>query len=320
MNRIGHLRLRYTVAILSCGLSLGARTELAWSSPRPAPIPSAVTTCATCNSLATLQAAALAYFNQWHDKTPPGYPVVGQSIVPEIMGDNEDTILDLLTGTKVTVISGTYPIAADFHFTTSTLGHTITWNAVPISATDDTGTRGFDNLIMARASRMPPINIPSNLTPSEEPELISAYVQSVVIAAGAPTMNFWHGLTNFGQFVSLTLVDLQNGKSYQVYVGDTITVKYADGSTEKFQYLGPQGGSVQWSRVPGSLRDPSGKDPTRPVTQTPVTGAGTSVSWSFDSSGNDGSTIVFYPGSGSSPAGFITIEELPDTTTYGDWD
>jgi hypothetical protein len=144
-------------------------------------------------------------------------------------------------------------------------------------------------------------------------------MQSVVTAVGAPATNFWHGLTNFGQFVSMTLVDQQNGKTYQVYVGDTITVQYSDGSTEKFQYLGPAP-SVMWKRVPGSLRDASGKDPTTSQTQTPATGSGASVSWSFDSSGNDGSTIVFYPGTGSTPAGIVTIEELPDSTTYGDYD
>ncbi len=80
---------------------------------------------------------------------------------------------------------------------------------------------------------------------------------------------------NFGQFVSYQ-VQLGGG-TYKVYVGDTITIQYANGQTVKVIFQGPQT-TIPWKRQEGSLRNADGSDPAHP---TPTTSTATYGMQSF---------------------------------------
>jgi len=112
---------------------------------------------------------------------------------------------------------------------------------------------------------MPPINIPSNLPHTEPDELIIAYLQAQLthsIPAQIDT-EFWHGILNQGQFVRARLNNAQTGQSHWIYVGDSITVQYSNGYTEKFKLVNVVS-QVAWQRIENSLRDQNGRNPSDP--------------------------------------------------------
>lgn len=90
-----------------------------------------------------------------------------------------------------------------------------------------------------------------------------------------------------------------------MYIGDTITVKYSDGSTEKFQFLGPYS-TIMWSRVQGSYRDPSGADPTKPATVGTPSANGSQINFPYSNA-----RISVIPGMGSdSVTGIVSVGEI----------
>jgi len=135
----------------------------------------------------------------------------------------------------------------------------------------------LDNSIFARATKFAPIHAP-DLTYNEEDEIILQYIETQLTETGGTGLSIWHGLTNFPQIVWYIMVDLQTGQSFQVYVGDTITIQYANGYSEQWQFLGPEAGSIQWKRVENTLML-KGKPVTPPSTKpaASIPGAGSLV-------------------------------------------
>ncbi|HEX4242345.1 MAG TPA: hypothetical protein VHZ53_13115 [Steroidobacteraceae bacterium] len=102
---------------------------------------------------------------------------------------------------------------------------------------------------------------------------------------------------NLGQFVSVQMIDNQTGKTFTTWVGDVITVRYPDGSTEKFEYLGPGAGTLMFKRVPNSYRKKDGSKPNVSDTTSPPA---------------PGAAIVF--NGGPSTAGSIDLTPYLDDT------
>jgi hypothetical protein len=118
---------------------------------------------------------------------------------------------------------------------------------------DNAAAAALDNQIYARAAKIPPISVPQHLPYNEVEATIAAYLATQVVSTGQIGIDVWHGITNFPLVVWVTVVDMQTGNAYKLFVGDTITVNYPDGYSEKWQFLGPAAGSIQWRRVPNTL-------------------------------------------------------------------
>jgi hypothetical protein len=153
---------------------------------------------------------------------------------------------------------------------------------------------------------MPRPILPGSHTSYDAPEQVAAAIQNILVTSGGVGMDFWHGLTNFGQFAYQYVLDLQNGIQYKVFLNDDITFQYSDGWTEKWQFLGTVGGSVQWQEVPNSLKDPNGNPPSSSGSPPPPTTSNTTP----QSGGGEGIQDPIY--------GLITMDPLlPDIIYNG---
>lgn len=208
-------------------------------------IPTAVVTCATCASLSDLENYALGYFEQSNS------PI----------------------GTVMLVSSLSQPISAVVKYMQVGSGKGGGVGIHPITV-DEAGTITLDGGIYARATKIPPVNLP-DIAYNDEPDDIVGQIQDVLIANGTGGTDAWHGLTNYPQFGYYNVVDTQTGQTYKVYTGDTITVQLAGGYSEQFKFLGVHQGTLQWQAVPNTLML-NGKPVTQPsnTSGTPVTGAG----------------------------------------------
>jgi hypothetical protein len=248
------------------------------------PVPSVTLTCETCSSLSQLATVAQNYFQTHRMVIPPGYNTA-QRLLPCYWsrwnpgtGEPVEAFFDNCTVAAVT--SKQHPITGYFEFA-SLIDNVASVNALTPS---DLMARDLDNRIVARASAMPPVTLPPGITPSDEYEavILPAIINQVQILTPNGQVEFWHGLVNFGQFVSVNVA--MGGKTYKVYVNDTITVQFANGQTVKVQLLNPLS-SIPWILVDGSLRNADGTDPNRPrpTTSTAPYGA---QSFTYTYSGN----------------------------------
>jgi hypothetical protein len=239
---------------LRCTRKLSATILLLFSGPMmttttvaSTPAIIAVWSCNPCSSLSDLQTAAqqTALKQQWSN----------------------------YNGALILMTSLNEPISAYFQLTvtwqTAWGTRIATYTATPITPTN-IAAGALDNSIFARAAAVPAIIIPPSLPYNETDELISGNIASQLLPNGQFGTNYWHGITNFPQVVWYKLVD-SAGNIYQVYVGDTITVKYGDsGYSEQWQFFGPNvGGSIEWQRVPNTLML-NGK-PVNPPSNKPAT-------------------------------------------------
>jgi hypothetical protein len=160
-------------------------------------------------------------------------------------------------------------------------GNGCLWGQITASNAD---AAALDNSTFARAAKLAPLSTPSTMPYTETDEIISKYIQSQIAGSGPTGINYWHALFGFPKVVWYTMVDAQSGQTQDIYVGDTITVTYPNGYSERWQFLGLEAGSIQWKRVPNTLMK-NGKPVNPPSTTsgTPAPGAGTL-------SGNDGYT------------------------------
>jgi len=204
------------------------------------PVQTSAISCSTCASLADLQAAASGYFLNNYFET--GVYQIG----------------------AIVLVSGvTNPISAFFseqwgsscipYFGCGT--HLV---AVAITP-DNAHTALLDNQLFSRALGLPTVKMPPTLPSNETDELISLQIQATIPISGPLGFNFWHGLLNYPQFQYYKVLDTRTGLTTNVYVGDSITVTYSNGDTEQWQFRGPLPiATVQWTRVPGTLRDAAG--------------------------------------------------------------
>ena len=215
--------------------------------------------------------------------------------------------------TVAVVTSKQYPLTAYFEFSA------LVDNNASVSAMtpSDLMARELDNRIVARASAMPTVTIPAGIGNGSEWEgTIMLAIQAQITVLPGHTVSLWHGLVNFGQFVSYNVV--LGGQTYKLYVGDTITIQYANGQTVKVTFQGPQT-TIPWKRVDETLRNADGTDPNNP---TPTTSTATygvqSFAYTYEGSTFNVSYVpVVYnaPASRIDRQGVITITTI--TTVNG---
>jgi hypothetical protein len=320
-NTVSHSGYRRNVnTLLTLGLMLVAICY-SGGSRAASTIPVAVFPCSTCNNQATLQAAALAYFKQWVNLTPPGY--VGTVSIPSnascTVGSRPPA-----NATVVIVISSVAPLSGSYHACLLTVFNNTKILAVTMGVTNDAQAIAADNALFARSSKVGLIRLPSNLplmNASDPIELTGAWLQTVGLAQyGASYSSLWHGLLtlNLPAVLQGTFINLTDGTKFTLWSGDTVQVTDVNGYTAKFQWN--PGASPTWQFVSGSIRDPHGK----PVPNTarnnpdnnpePVAG-GTKQPV--------GVVIISYPGGppvdvttwygNPTPTGIITIGTAPET-------
>jgi hypothetical protein len=257
-----------------------------------------------------------AYFNQWKMRTPTGYPT-GKFVRPRyFMRWRPDGQLDEFwydNCTIAVVASKQYPLTSFFELDAVMDGAVYLNQMTP----SDAAARDLDGRITARAAAMPPIELPPDFSPSDPVEdYIQAINSALVMQPGLPERDLWHGLTNIGQVYKYKFINVQDGKTYWIYLNDTITVKFANGYTLRLKFLDPNG-SLRYQEVEGSLRDENGRDPNNPA---PNTGSLPSNAQSFVYSyGGNTITISYVPVTYSVPAsrlnreGIVTIIQIQGT-------
>lgn len=264
------------------------------------PAPMVTLSCSTCSTFASLKSTAQTYFASHNGAAAPGFPVI-----PSPLGNITYVIRSGIT--KAIVVSQAYALSANF---------TLAATPTPISTTTDIGAYNFDGVAFARAPKLPPIYLPPGITTGETDENIIQVVQTILVPNGGTGISWLNMLMNLGQVVYYKLTDTQTGLSYQVFVGDTITVRYADGSTEKFQFLGPEAGTVMFKRVPDSYRNKDGSKPTVPNSTSP---AASGASISVIGGGGD-SELVLPIVDTSLPRGQVTVGDPIDPATANEVD
>lgn len=237
---------------------------LALSSPTTADsaTPIAVSTCDPCTSLSDLQSATqqTALKQQWA---------------------NYNNAIVLMTSLNA-------PISAFFRLTvsyTTAWGTRIaTYTATPIT-TDNMAAGALDNQIFARALKFAPLISPPNIAYNSSGINITDWIQTQLLYNFDTGIDPWHMLPGFASSVYFQLRDVQTGQVEDVFFGDTITINFPNGYSEKFKFLGI-GPSIEWQAVPGTLMH-NGQPVNPPTTQSGVSIPGAS---------DLGNTNVYNPG------------------------
>jgi hypothetical protein len=99
---------------------------------------------------------------------------------------------------------------------------------------------------------------------------VIAYIQTVLVPHGTVKFGVWHFIAEAGSALYWEVTDVRTGKDFDVFVGDTITVTFSDGSSVQVKFLGAQQASLRWEIVPGSERGADGKPLAGSTYTTPV--------------------------------------------------
>jgi hypothetical protein len=234
--------------------------------------------CPGCNSFNALWVRAEQYLNEWRHRTPPGHPE-GNYVRPgwQTRWDawqGELVMEGSWQATSALVVSDAYPLSAIIRFDELRDGQPITR---PVEAGNNLGSRDLDNRIFARSTKLDPIELSPGLTPADGSEGISPEISKVLMPQAIPAkLDFWHALTHLRELQLIKFAFQVNrpghpghGQQIWIFVGDTITVKYSNGYTEKWKLVN-LASSIAWQRVEGTLRDANGNDPARPIAQVPA--------------------------------------------------
>lgn len=223
----------------------------------------------------------------------------------------------------ILVVSDTVPISAYFRLVWgSDYVEGYGWYNYPYMETttvDLNSAIALDNALIARATQIPPIAIPPAVGRSansfDADVLLSRVSQEVLIRQGLPGLSPWRFLTGAPTAVYVRFRDTRSGVVREVFVGDTITVRFQDGSTLLLKLVDPNS-SIQWEVVEGSARQANGEPfaggpniivtPLPPGGLIPVFGGGGTVSFtpiqfcrtdfttcSTSQEENNGTTTVF---------------------------
>lgn len=281
-------------------------------------IPVVTISCPGCNSFNALSSRAHYYFDQWKNQTPPGHPA-GKYVRPVAAYSTDwsgELVVDgLYGGTIALVVSDAYPLSATIEFSETRDGIV---QSTPIGVFDNLSARDFDNRVFARSTKLDPIELPPGVTPSDGNEGISPKInETLVRVPGGVKRDWWHALWNFPELVALKFIVNQpghpsDGQQVWIFIGDTITVRYPDGSTEKWK-LTDAFGSLTWTRVDGTLRDKDGNEPNQQSSWTPGAGEQGQLSFLWTGANNYQTQwytfpIVFNPV--DLPRGHVTIRQL----------
>lgn len=142
--------------------------------------------------------------------------------------------------------------------------------------------------------------------------MIFSELYKQLVVDGGPVTDLWHGLTHMGQFVRWRFLNVQQGKHYWIYQGDTITIKYSNGYTEKLRLINPAS-AIKWQRVEGTLRDANGRDPNSP---NPTTSAAPHGNQTFTYTyGGNTLTVSYVPVVYNVPGSRLTRQGVVITIT-----
>jgi hypothetical protein len=108
----------------------------------------------------------------------------------------------------------------------------------------DLGAVELDNRVYARAAVIEPIDIPPTVATSASgaiQELAEEwpFTSQTLIATGRTGMNPLHNLLSPLNWVWMEILDQRTNQVQRVYVGDRITLRFADGSTVQAEMQGP---------------------------------------------------------------------------------
>jgi len=207
----------------------------------------------------------------------------------------ENTYDDIL----LLIVSDTYPVSGYFRMVWySDYVDGYGWYRYPeLSAItiDLDSSIALDNMLFARASGVPPLTVPPSVGGSvadvAAPELLSQFVQQTLIQIGIPNVNWWRSIANLRLAPYIVFYDTRSGTTREVYVGDTILLRFDDGSTVQMRLISFSG-TINWKIVDGSERDANGDPFVASAPQihvTPVPGGG--IVPAFD----PGGSITFRP-------------------------
>lgn len=139
----------------------------------------------------------------------------------------------------------------------------------------------IDANIFARSIKIPPIKAPTHNYNESDDEL-EAFIYAQFTYENNTATDTLHGLQT-GLYTWYLMKDTQTTEIVQIWVGEVITVNYANGYSEKWQFLGVPaigcrvgpGVPCEWRRVPGTLMH-NGKPVNTPSTTpaAPVPNAG----------------------------------------------
>lgn len=274
-------------------------------------IPVAVTTCSTCASWADLRNAAGNYWRAYAGGvTPPGYPI--GSIVQR-------------NTTIIYVVSTKYALSASFTGDVSStgFGNGVIYLVNARSTPSDLGTIQYDGNIIARADKMPVINVDPTLKPNDTPELIENSINDQLHFTGVAKTSLWNGLfpSTVGQVVQGIFT--YQGVTYTIWNNAPFTVRFSNGWTVQMTWT-PGSGSpgnfqINWKSLKNAKGQPINLDgtlqrPGKPTGSTyggqenlgtGATGPGLDISlWAGADPLPDGSVTVGEPiggGGGSTP-------------------
>jgi hypothetical protein len=273
----------------------------------PPTIPVVVTTCATCNNQATLDAAAMAYTLKWVQKTPPGYVGVVEYQLPG------PTCASQAGATTILVVSTLAPLSGAFWPCLRCPHGICTWVMIPINATTDMDVIAADNAMFHRSAKLDPIKLPTNLplVPwADADELYGSWLAGNLIMTST-SFSLFHQLT------SLNIGAVQQGvfriagttTTFTIWSTDTIQVKDTNGNTALFQWI--PSASPFWIYKQGSLRDKNGKPlPDKTTAPVPNTGGTVQPIGPIEISYPGGPTLDLWPMYGdNTPDGSVTVGE-----------
>ncbi|MBV6416662.1 MAG: hypothetical protein CMLOHMNK_01270 [Steroidobacteraceae bacterium] len=153
----------------------------------------------------------------------------------------------------------------------------------------------LDNMLFTRAAGVPPITVPVSIagtvTDVAAPELLSQFVQQTLVQVGIARVSWWRSITNLRLAPYIVYIDTRTGATREVYIGDTIILRFADGSTVQMRLMS-FAGTVLWKVVDGSERDANGDPIVASIRQTgvtPVPGGGTVAAF------NPGGSVTYNP-------------------------
>lgn len=279
-------------------------------------IPVAVTTCSTCNDQATLQAAAVTYFQSWVEQTPPGYVGV---VSPVVTGSNPVECGTGAGATTLLVISSSIPLSATFFACWEEGAHgSHHVAAVPLSTATNAGAIATDNLLLTRSVKMDAVKLPSTLPlqGTDPIDLIGQWLAGDLIQT-AITTSFWHGILtlNLPAVVQGTFKDISTGQTFTLWSGDTIMVTDSNGWTAKYQWIPSV--TPPWQLVPGSVHNAKGQQ-VNLSNNTPITNGGSAQPGGpLTITVPGGTTIILTPWDDQTPGGTVIVCNL-DGTCPGD--
>lgn len=143
-------------------------------------------------------------------------------------------------GSIVLVTSQQYPLSAFVRICTGPRGG----KDACLITSGDLGALELDNRVYARAAAIEPIDIPLTVAPSATGAIQEfaeewAFTSQTLIVTGKTGMNPWHNLFSPLTWVWMEILDTRTNEAKRVYVGDRITLRFADGSTVELEMMGP---------------------------------------------------------------------------------